>query len=69
GGGSGGKPKTVMHDNGKQFTSRIFKHFLVHNHIKDKRIPSTTSRIHLQINQVTPSNHICDFILGWLTQE
>lgn len=36
---NGGKPKVVMHDNGKQFTSRIFKHFLVHNHIKDKRIP------------------------------
>ena len=29
-----------MHDNGKQFTSRNFKHFLVHNHIKDKRIPN-----------------------------
>src|ERR687892_936267 len=35
------RPKTVMHDNGKQFTSRIFKHFLVHNHIKDKRIPNS----------------------------
>jgi len=40
-GGGGSKPKTVMHDNGKQFTSRIFKHFLVHNHIKDKRIPNS----------------------------
>lgn len=38
---NGGKHKTVMHDNGKQFTSRIFKHFLVHNHIKDKRIPNS----------------------------
>jgi transposase InsO family protein len=36
-----GKPKKIMHDNGKQFTSRIFKHFLVHNHIKDKRIPNS----------------------------
>ena len=36
-----GRPKTVMHDNGKQFTSNIFKHFLVHNHIKDKRIPNS----------------------------
>jgi transposase InsO family protein len=36
-----GKPGKVMHDNGKQFTSRIFKHFLVHNHIKDKRIPNS----------------------------
>jgi hypothetical protein len=32
-----------MHDNGKQFTSRIFKHFLVHNHIKDKRIPNSST--------------------------
>ena len=35
-----GKPDRVMHDNGKQFTSNIFRHFLVHNHIKDKRIPN-----------------------------
>jgi transposase InsO family protein len=31
-----GKPEKVMHDNDKQFTSRIFRHFLVHNHIKDR---------------------------------
>jgi transposase InsO family protein len=36
-----GKPDKVMHDNGKQFTSRIFRRFLVHNHIKDKRIPNS----------------------------
>ena len=36
-----GRPDRVMHDNGKQFTSSIFKHFLVHNHIKDKRIPNS----------------------------
>jgi transposase InsO family protein len=36
-----GKPNKVMHDNGKQFTSRIFRHFLVHNHIRDKRIPNS----------------------------
>jgi transposase InsO family protein len=30
----------IMHDNGKQFTSKIFKRFLVHNRIKDKRIPN-----------------------------
>jgi len=40
-----GKPKKIMHDNGKQFTSRIFKHFLVHNHIKDKRIPNSYSQL------------------------
>jgi putative transposase len=36
-----GKPKKVMHDNGKQFTSKIFKHFLEHNDIKDKSIPNS----------------------------
>ena len=36
-----GKPNRVMHDNGKQFTSRIFRHFLVHNQIKDKQIPNS----------------------------
>lgn len=30
-----------MHDNGKQFTSRIFRHFLVHHQIKDKQIPNS----------------------------
>ncbi|WP_458718820.1 hypothetical protein [Candidatus Nitrosocosmicus sp. R] len=34
-----GKPKTVMHDNGKQFIFKRFKHFLVHSIIKDKPIP------------------------------
>ena len=29
-----------MHDNGKQFTSKIFRHFLQRNNIKDKSIPS-----------------------------
>ncbi|MGD9534396.1 MAG: DDE-type integrase/transposase/recombinase [Candidatus Nitrosocosmicus sp.] len=33
-----GKPKTVMHDNGKQFTSKAFENFLENNQIKDKRI-------------------------------
>src|SRR6476620_3247208 len=36
-----GKPKKIMHDNGKQFTSKIFRHFLVHNQIKDKQIPNS----------------------------
>jgi transposase InsO family protein len=36
-----GKPKKIMHDNGKQFTSKIFRRFLVHNRIKDdKWIPN-----------------------------
>ena len=36
------KPRKIMHDNGKQFTSRIFGHFLVHNQIKeDKQIPNS----------------------------
>ena len=34
-----GKPHKVMHDNGKQFTSKIFKGFLKKNKIKDKPIP------------------------------
>ena len=29
-----------MHDNGKQFTSKSFKHFLENKQIKDKRIPN-----------------------------
>ena len=36
-----GKPKKTMHDNGKQFTSKIFKHFLYKNDIKDKPIPNS----------------------------
>jgi transposase InsO family protein len=44
-----GKPDRVMHDNGKQFTSRIFKHFLVHNHIKDKRIPNAYPQLQEKI--------------------
>ena len=34
-----GKPEKVMqHDNGKQFTSKIFRRFLKKNNIKDKSI-------------------------------
>ena len=35
-----GKPRKIIHDNGKQFTSKIFRRFLVHNQIKDKQIPN-----------------------------
>jgi putative transposase len=35
-----GKPKKIMHDNGKQFASKIFKCFLEHNDIKDNPIPN-----------------------------
>ena len=38
-----GKSDRVMHDYGKQFTSNILRHFLLHNHIKDKRIPNRDS--------------------------
>ena len=34
-----GKPNKVMHDNGKQFKSKIFRRFLQRNNIKDKSIP------------------------------
>jgi transposase InsO family protein len=30
------KLERVMHDNGKQFTSKMFRRFLVHNQIKDR---------------------------------
>ena len=36
-----GKPRKIMHDNGKQFTSKMFRRFLVHNQIKDKQIPNS----------------------------
>jgi transposase InsO family protein len=35
-----GKPEKVMHDNGKQFTSKTFRRFLQRNNIKDKSIPA-----------------------------
>jgi putative transposase len=35
-----GKPEKVMHDNGKQFTSKIFRRFLKKNNVKDKSIPA-----------------------------
>ena len=44
-----GEPKMVMHDNGKQFTSNIFKRFLVHHHIKDKQIPNSYPQLQVKI--------------------
>ena|SRR2546427_4960432 len=38
---NGKNPKKVMHDNGKQFTSKIFEHFLEHSNIKNKPIPNS----------------------------
>lgn len=35
-----GKPKKVMHDNGKQFVSRLFIQYLQNYDIKDKPIPA-----------------------------
>jgi putative transposase len=35
-----GKPEKIMHDNGKQFKSKIFRRFLQRNNIKDKSIPA-----------------------------
>ena len=45
-----GKPKKIMHDNGKQFTSKIFKRFLEHNNIKDKPIPKGLPRCNASYN-------------------
>jgi transposase InsO family protein len=44
-----GKPEKVLHDNGKQFASNIFRLFLVHNHIKDKRIPNCYPQLQVKI--------------------
>jgi transposase InsO family protein len=40
-----GKPN----DNGKQFTSKIFKRFLEHNNIKDKPIPNSYPHALIQL--------------------
>ena len=58
-----GKPKMMMmHDNGKQFTSRIFGHFLVHNQIKeDKQIPNSYPQLQGKIeayNKIVKSEFI-----------
>ncbi|MDR4510405.1 MAG: integrase core domain-containing protein [Nitrososphaeraceae archaeon] len=35
-----GKPEMVIHDNSKQFTSKILRGFLKKNNIKDRSIPA-----------------------------
>jgi putative transposase len=40
-----GKPEKIMHDNGKQFTSKVFKRFLKKNRIKDKPIPKRYTQL------------------------
>lgn len=39
----------VMHDNRSRFTSDIFRHFLEHDHIKDKRILNSYSQLQMKI--------------------
>jgi len=56
-----GKPKKIMHDNGKQFMSKVFKHFLKHNRIKDKPIPKSYPQLQGKIeayNKIVKSEFI-----------
>jgi transposase InsO family protein len=56
-----GKPKMMMHDNGKQFTSRIFRQFLVHNQIKNKQIPNSYPQLQGKVeayNKIVKSEFI-----------
>ncbi|MGA9150898.1 MAG: DDE-type integrase/transposase/recombinase [Candidatus Nitrosopolaris sp.] len=46
-----GKPKRIMHDNGKQFTSMMFKRFLEHNNIRDKPIPNSYPQLQIFYNK------------------
>ena len=50
-----------MHDNGKQFTSIIFKRLLVHNHICGKLIPNSYPQLQGKIeayNKIVKSEFI-----------
>ena len=38
-----------MHDNGKQFRSKVFKGFLEHNNIRDKPIPNSYPQLQEKI--------------------
>ncbi|HZI70707.1 MAG TPA: integrase core domain-containing protein [Nitrososphaeraceae archaeon] len=42
------KPKT-LHDNGKQFTSKMSRHFLVHNQLNDKQIPNSYPQLQRKV--------------------
>ena len=44
-----GKPLKILHDNGKQFTSKTFRYFLKRNKIKDKSIPARYPQLHGKI--------------------
>jgi transposase InsO family protein len=48
-----GKPEKVMHDNGKQFTSKIFRRFLKKNNIKDKSIPARYPQLQGKLKHIT----------------
>ena len=56
-----GRPKMIMHDNGKQFTSRIFRQFLIHNQIKNKQIPNSYPQLQGKVeayNKIVKSEFI-----------
>ena len=48
-----GKPRKVMYDNGKKFTSKFFRRFLVHNQIKDKQIGNAYPRLQGTVKYIT----------------
>ena len=55
------KPRRIMYDNGKQFTSIIFKRLLVHNHICGKLIPNSYPQLQGKIeayNKIVKSEFI-----------
>ena len=40
-----GKPEKVMHDNGRQLTSKTFRRYLIKNDIKDRPIPAAYPKL------------------------